>query len=115
MTLDELVGHLRQKDVLDPKTVQYAILETDGSLSVFPYPRERPATAGEAGIRAEKQYLPYTIIEDGYLSRDNLRLAGKTEDWLDKVLQSHHASRESTLLLTVDEDDHVLFWGKEGI
>ena len=50
VTLDELIGHLRQKDVLDPKAVQYAILETDGSLSVFPYPKERPATAKEAGI-----------------------------------------------------------------
>ena len=115
VTLDELIGHLRQKDVLDPKAVQYAILETDGSLSVFPYPKERPATAKEAGIPTKKQHLPYTIIEDGYLSRDNLRLAGKNEDWLDNVLQSHHASRKSTLLLTVDEEDHILFWGKEDI
>ena len=115
VTLDELTGHLRQKDVLDIQTVQFAILETDGSLSVFPYPKERPATAKEAGIPTKKQHLPYTIIEDGYLSRDNLRLAGKNEDWLDNVLQSHHASRKSTLLLTVDQEDHILFWGKEDI
>ena len=115
VTLDELTGHLRQKDVLDIQTVEFAILETDGSLSVFPYPKERPATAKEAGNTTKKQHLPYTIIEDGYLSRDNLRLAGKNEDWLDNVLQSHHASRKSTLLLTVDEEDHILFWGKEDI
>ena len=65
VTLDELTGHLRQKDVLDIRTVEFAILETDGSLSVFPYPKERPATAKEAGIQADKQYLPITLMEDG--------------------------------------------------
>ena len=45
ITLDELTGQLRLKDILDLKTVQYAILETNGALSVFPYPKDQPATA----------------------------------------------------------------------
>ena len=32
VTIDELMGHLREKDVLDVRTVQYAILETNGNL-----------------------------------------------------------------------------------
>ena len=63
VTLDELTSHLRQHDVLDLRTVQYAILETDGNLSVFPYPKDRPASARDAGIRAGDQFLPYTVIE----------------------------------------------------
>ena len=51
LSLDELTGHLRQKDVLDLSQVQYAILETNGSLSVFPYPKYRPASAMDAGIK----------------------------------------------------------------
>lgn len=113
VTLDELTGHLRQKDVLDIQTVQFAILETDGSLSVFPYPAERPASAREAGIRADRQYLPTTIIEDGFLSKENLRLAGKNEDWLKRVLQEHGSSVKSTLLLTVDRADRITWMGKE--
>ena len=76
ISLDELTAKLRLKDVLDLTTVQYAIVETDGNLSVFPFPKERPASAKEAGIRAKPQYLPVTIIEDGCLSRENLRKAG---------------------------------------
>ena len=113
VTLDELTGHLRQKDVLDIQTVQFAILETDGSLSVFPYPKDRPATAKEAGIRAETQYLPITIIEDGYVSRDNLKKAGKDPVWLEKTLRQHHAARQDTLLLMVAGGDHVIFLRKE--
>ena len=113
VTLDELTGHLRSKDVLDVQTVQFAILETDGSLSVFPYPDHRPASAKEAGIQTEKQYLPITILEDGYLSRENLQKAGKDRLWLRKTLQQQGATEKDTLLLTVDSADHVVFLRKE--
>lgn len=113
VTLDELTGHLRQKDVLDIRSVQYAILETDGSLSVFPFPGERPATAKEAGIKAKKQYLPITIVEDGFLSEENLQKAEKDEDWLADILQKNRVSLQDTLLLTVDGANHVVFLRKE--
>ena len=38
VTLDELTSQLREKDVMDIATVQYAILETGGNLSVFLFP-----------------------------------------------------------------------------
>ena len=113
VTLDELTGHLREKDVLDIRTVQYAILETDGNLSVFPYPKERPASAKDAGIHPKQQFLPVTIIEDGYLSQENLKHAGKDEAWLNQVLRENHAEAQETLLLTVDAADKVLWLGKE--
>ena len=113
VTLDELTGHLRQKDVLDIQTVQFAILETDGSLSVFPYPKDRPATAREAGIKADRQYLPITIVEDGYISEENLRKAEKDRAWLNSILKKNRATLGDTILLTVDQADHVVFLGKE--
>ena len=114
VTLDELTGHLRQKDILDLQTVQFAILETNGSLSVFPYPKEKPASAKDAGIQAKAQYLPVTIISDGRLLRENLPKAKKDEKWVQKVLTAHNADIGSTWLLTVDAGDRVLWYGKEG-
>ncbi|MDD5863440.1 MAG: DUF421 domain-containing protein [Firmicutes bacterium] len=113
VTLDELTGHLREKDVLDITSVQYAILETDGNLSVFPYPKERPASAKDAGIHPKQQFLPVTVIEDGYFSRENLRASGKDESWLKQILKEHHAEIQDTLLLTVDAGGKVVWLGKE--
>ena len=113
ITLDELTGHLREKDVLDLKSVQYAILETDGNLSVFPYPKDRPASAKEAGITPNKQYLPLTIVSDGRLIPHNLRLAKKDLPWLHKVLQQKGAAVRDTYLLTVDSSDRITFFRKE--
>ena len=110
MTINELMGHLRLKDVLDIKTVQYAILETNGNLSVFPYPASRPASAKEAGIPAKRQHLSVTIVEDGHLFRDDLQKAGKNETWLQTVLQQHNAALRSGVFLA-----HILQQPLHGI
>lgn len=109
VTLDELLGKLREKDVLDPATVQYAILETGGQLSVFPYPEEMPATAKQAGIPAGKQYIPITVVSDGRVLEDNLRVAGKDRRWLQKTLSKEKATLKETFLLTVDGDNQTHF------
>lgn len=113
VTLDELTGHLREKDVLDLQSVQYAILETSGNLSVFPYPKEKPASAKDAGIKVSKQYLPLTVISDGILLEENLQKAGKDRKWLNRVLKERKVTISETWLLTVDGTDRVLFYKKE--
>ena len=113
ITLDELAGHLREKDVLDIQSVQYAILETNGNLSVFPYPKEKPASARDAGVKVRQQFLPITIISDGELMEHNLSIAKKDSAWLDRVLEENHADLQSTWLLTVDGANHVTFFRKE--
>lgn len=113
ITLDELTSKLREKDVLDLKQVQYAILETGGNLSVFPYPKDKPASAKDAGVQAGKQFLPLTIVSDGVLLEDNLKLAKKDAHWVQKVLAQHDATVKDTWLLTVDSGDRILFYRKE--
>ena len=112
VTLDELSGFLRQKDVLDPRTVQYAILETNGNLSVFPYPKEKPASAKEAGIQVKKQFLPVTLICDGVLLEKNISVSGKDQAWIQRTLSHFGCTPEKTLLLTVDQEGNVIFYRK---
>ena len=113
ITADELTGHLRLKDVLDLSTVQYAILETNGNLSVFLYPAHKPPTAKDQQIQVRRQALPVTIVEDGRLLEKNLPLVGKDRDWVRRVLDQHHATIRTTFLLTVDAQDRILWIGME--
>jgi len=101
--------------VLTPEAVQYAILETNGNLSVFPYPEEKPASAKDARITPAAQFLPYTIIADGYLYRENLHLAGKDDRWLQKQLQKRKTTIASTWLLTVDGAEQIVWQKKENL
>ena len=113
ITLDELMGLLRQKDVLEISTVQYAILETNGDLSVFPYPAEKPAGARDAGVAVGEQYLPIPIIEDGNLFSENLKKSGKNEKWLEHYMKKQKITPSRTFLLTVDQGGNVHLIKKE--
>ena len=113
ITLDELTGHLREKDVLDLQAVQYAILETNGNLSVFPYPKEKPASAKAAGVPVKKQFFPITLISDGKLMLENMAVAKKDTAWINRVLQERHTTIRQTWLLTVDGSDRIVFYPKE--
>lgn len=113
VTLDELTEHLRGKGILDLSTVKYAILETNGQLSVFPYAKDAPASARDAGIKAKEVFLPYTIISDGHVLGENLRLSGRDESWLEQELKRRNRTPEEVYLLTVEETGKVYYVGKE--
>lgn len=113
ISLDELTGQLRLKDILDITQVQYAILETNGNFSVFPYPQYRPAAAKEAGVHVTGQSLPYTIVCDGHLLSENLAPAGKDAAWVQRELKKRGATLQGTWYLAVDDQGHVIFYERE--
>ena len=101
VNLDELTGHLREKGILEIQSVQFAILETNGTVTVFPFPHLQPPTAADAGIRAQEQEMPYTVISDGKVLGKNLVLAGKDRAWLEGYLLSRGCSAKNVLLMTL--------------
>lgn len=108
VNLDELTGHLRELGILEVEHVQFAILETNGALTAFPYPQYQPADARDAGVRVPEQELPYTIISDGKLLGDNLHLTGKDESWLSDYLRSNGAAQEDVVLLTLTKSGKTM-------
>ena len=111
--MDELAEQLREKDVFDLRTVKYAILETDGELTVLLKRGYRPATARDAGVDAAEPQLPWTIVSDGRLLKENLALSGRDIRWLNAVLKQQNAAVRDLFLLTVDPAGAVYAVRKE--
>ena len=110
---DELTEHLRESGIMDPSTVKYAILETDGQISTFLYGRDRPPTAKEAGVTATDDALPYTLISDGRVLEENLDAAGRDLRWLEGELARLGCKARDVFLLTVDDAGKLYFARKE--
>lgn len=104
LTLDELMEELRIQGYADSKSIKFALLETNGQLSVLPFAAEKPATAAQMGVATQETGLPVVLISDGRLLEHNLKGAGYEEIWLEKQLAAHglHSPRQA-FLLTVDE------------
>lgn len=113
-TVDELMEELRMKGITDISTVKYAILETNGQISVLPFADQKPPTARDLKVAPEDPGLPAILINDGRILDHNLRLRGYNRGWLDKQLKAHGAKRsEDVYLLTADELGRIYFAPKE--
>lgn len=82
LTTDELLEELRIQGYTDLREVKFAVLETNGQLSVLPYAAQKPATAGQMKLPVRDFALPVILISDGRLLRKNLTALGRSETWL---------------------------------
>ena len=115
-TVDELMEELRMKGVTDLSTVKYAILETNGQISVLPYANQLPVTAQQMNLTPDDIGLPLVVINDGRVLDHNLRIRGLDRIWLDKQLKDHKIHRpQDVFLLTVDEQNRVYLIEKEAL
>ena len=115
-TLDELIDELRAQGVTDLSTVKYAVLETNGQLSVLLYPADAPATPRQLGKAVRDDVsLPTVLINDGHVMKNGLTDKGLDRAWLDRTVRAHgFRDAREILLLTVDDAGKVLCVGKEG-
>ena len=114
LTIDELLEELRAKGYTDPATVKYAILETNGQLSVLPYANQKPPTAQQLQVSAEEWGLPLVVISDGRLLEHNLRALGRDRKWLDQRLEERGCSGlEAVFLLLVDQTGSIYLARKD--
>lgn len=102
LTVTDLLHALRSSGYFFPSQVAYAILETDGSLSVLPKSMYTPITPNDQNMQVEDVDLPYAIICDGVVENANLDLAGVTREQVNKLLEENHIKEEDILLLAVN-------------
>ena len=115
MTMDEVLEELRLQGYTDLTAVRYAVLETNGQLSILPYARTQPPSAEAMDIPVVDAGLPLVLINDGRLISANLDRCGLDKRWLEKQLKQHGVSNvRDVFLLTVDEEKQTYFIGKDG-
>ena len=115
LTVDELLEELRIKGYTDLSQIKYAILETNGQLSVLPYANQKPPTARDMKVSVEEGGLPRVVVSDGRVLEQNLRALGHDRPWLERQLAQRGCKDLSQVfLLLVDEADAVYFARKDG-
>lgn len=80
--INQLQNMLRQKDVFSIREVDYAILESNGSLSVMKKSKYDNPTADDFDLPDKKRYLAVSLILDGKIDHENLNKLEKDRDWL---------------------------------
>jgi uncharacterized membrane protein YcaP (DUF421 family) len=112
ITLQELTEELRQQGYTDISTVQYAIIESNGRLSVLPFPAHAPVTAQDMNVVPPEMGLPLPLISDGAVVSENLTLRGVTRAWVNDRLKEQGLALSDVFLLAADES-LSLYWARK--
>ena len=112
-TVSELQERLRGKDVFNLGDVEFAILETNGEVSVITKPNKRNLTPEDMNIEADYEGLPYDLIVDGKIMYENLNKIGKDKRWLIKQVEKFKCLPEDVLIATMDGKGNFFCQQKE--
>ena len=112
-TIDDIMEELRMSDYVNISDIHLAVLETNGELSVIPKAAKKAVSAEDMGLNPTQEEMPYIIIADGVLRKNQLKLSGYNEKWVNKKLKGKKI--KDVFLLTVDTVGNMDLQFKEGI
>lgn len=103
-TGDDILDQLRQKDIFDINEVQYAVIETNGSLSVMKNPENETPTVSQFGFNTERRGIPVLAVNDGrYIDtaiNESEEISKKT---VEKILKKENADVKEVLIMLIDK------------
>ena len=102
ITVPDGVELLRLQGIFDINEVEYALLESNGALSVLQKPYYQPATKGDICRQPEEGSYPSLVISDGKLLKRGLANIGKTKEDITKILNSKSIKAEEVFVMILD-------------
>lgn len=115
MDIDSLTSLLRKKNVFSISDVDYAIFETDGSLSVMKKDIKQPITKFDLNLQQSNSNvfpIPTTIISDGKINEKNLKNLNLDNHWLEQQLQKSGINSVSDIFYAQIQKDGTLYIDK---
>ena len=114
-TVSDLCEELRLQKVSRLADVSYAVLETNGRLSVFLRPQAAPPTRGETGVVAPDDGVIRLAVSDGKVNERVLEALSMTREQLDRMLRERGQTVESTYYCSIDGKGNLVeLMEKEG-
>lgn len=115
LTLDDVLAALRQKNIFSISEVKYAILETDGSLSVMLNSESRQVTPSDLKLNVAKAELECPVIIDGKKSNLFFNQCGMDNRKFKELLNDNELNINTIYLLTVDKSGNMVFIEKDDV
>ena len=101
LDLSEFLLMCRQQGFFDLTSIQTAVFEYNGQLTILPVSTQRPATPNDMSLAPEQELLFTELIMDGRILEDNLKRMGLNMTWLEKQLNRCGISSVKDVFLAV--------------
>ncbi|WP_117170908.1 DUF421 domain-containing protein [Paraliobacillus sediminis] len=109
LDVNQLLHLLRSKDVFSIRDVAYAILETDGTVSVLKTSHAQTPTRLDLNLNPEDVRLSMALINDGEIIKDNLKEINQDQAWLENELKIQNVDSYKDVFYAEYKRGEVLF------
>ena len=115
LDLSEFIVMCRQQGYFDLTSIQTAIFEYNGKLTILPVSDQRPATPGDMALSPEQEEIFTELIMDGRILECNLKRMGLDLTWLDKQLKQRGVhSTQDVFLAVCDRNQKLVLYENSG-
>lgn len=113
ISTEDLFEQLRQANVFSVDDVWFAVMETNGNLSVMPKSAQSPPTAETLKVKTEDPDIETIIISDGTIAESSLSVCGLDMNWLAETLKKQNIKAENVFLMTANKSKKFSIIKKE--
>lgn len=117
LSTDDLFAALRECGYFNISQVQYAIMETNGKVSVMPKAEFAPATNADMKNKVQDSFIPIVLVSEGKIIKENIALAGLGEEKVLEIIEKESGKDikiKDVLLLTIDQTGEAYLQTKTG-
>ena len=105
MQVNDLMQSLRNTGYFSVEEIEYALMETNGQLSVIP----------KKSMENKQKSLPVPLILEGKWCEDELTQHGIDREKIGNMLFKKRVKVKDVVFLTVDQNDHFVLQDKQGV
>lgn len=108
ISVDDVLEAIRGCGYFKLEQIQYAIMETNGKMSVLPKSNFAPVTVQDMKLKVEKSTIPVNIISEGKIMKENLAIAKVDESKIKEILDKAQVKKvKDVLIMTIDKNGSV--------
>ncbi len=110
VTIDDIMEVMRNNGIATLEEIDYAVLETNGQLSIIQRENKRALCADDMDIKVSKSAgLPHLLIMDGKLMKPNIRECGVNDKWIEGQLKERKIKSPKDVFIMMMDDERKIY------
>ena len=114
MNFNDLLENLRGCGYFNLEEVLYAVMQTNGTLTVLPRAPFAPLNANNAKIEVEKSSLPIIIISEGKPVKENMKLAQIDMNFVKEQIKKSNLNPNDIIFASINTDGKMYVQPENG-
>ena len=110
---EDLMEQLRELDVFSLGDVWYAVMETNGKMSVLKKSENQPPVASALGLQLPNPTIDAVVVSDGVVSEESLNFCGLNQKWVQETLKKEKTKLSDVFIMTANKSKEFNIIKKE--